>query len=158
LAIDILRNGSFNHIFIDAGTGLSAIATILAFAWMKIETLVHVLLLADEEQQFLDKLKRFHQSFEQFVEDRVPWPDRFRLYRPSVARSFGSVNTEMMTHIQFLAREEGFFTDPIYSAKLFLEAKSRIAELSGNVLVVHSGGALTLMGFQNKLARLKTMD
>jgi 1-aminocyclopropane-1-carboxylate deaminase len=161
LAVDILQNEQesqqqFQHIFIDAGTGLSAFATILAFAWLKRETVLHVLLLADDEQQFLSKLKQFHQSFEVFIEDRLSWTDvieRFRVYKATQGRAFGSVNATILKHIKFLAREEGFFTDPIYSAKLFLEAKNTIHDqaLSGNILVIHSGGALTLMGFQEKL-------
>jgi 1-aminocyclopropane-1-carboxylate deaminase len=164
LAIDILQNEqenqqTFQHIFIDAGTGLSAIATILAFAWLKKETLLHILLLADDEQQFLARLKQFHQYFDSFVEDQLNWPgivSGIRLHRPTLAPAFGSVNATVMKHIQFLAREEGFLTDPIYSAKLFWEAKDIIHSqaLAGNILVVHSGGALTLMGFQKELEKL----
>lgn len=161
LAVDILQNEQesqqqFQHIFIDAGTGLSAIATILAFAWLKKDTVLHVLLLADDEQQFLAKLKQFHQSFEAFIEDRLSWADvleRFRVYKATQARAFGSANATILKHIKFLARKEGFFTDPIYTAKLFLEARNIISDqaLKGNTLVIHSGGALTLMGFQEKL-------
>lgn len=157
LAIDILRDEHrFDHIFMDAGTGLSAIATILAFAWLDNQTLVHVVLLADDEQRFLATLKRFHKSFELLMEDRLSWDDilkRFKLHRPKLARSFGSVNATIMSYIKFLAREEGFFTDPLYTAKLFWEAKNLIKaqELSGNILIIHSGGALTLLGFQNHL-------
>lgn len=163
LGIDILRNEQedqqqFEHIFVDAGTGLSAIALILAFTWLNRETLIHVLLLADEEEQFLAKLRGFQSVFERFVGDQVDWAAilvRFKLHRPMIARSFGSVNTEIISYIKFLAREEGFFTDPIYSAKLFLEAKNiiRSQTLTGNILMIHSGGALTLMGFQEKLYR-----
>jgi 1-aminocyclopropane-1-carboxylate deaminase len=164
LAIDILRNEEenqqqFQHIFIDAGTGLSAIATILAFAWLNKKTLLHVLLLADDEQLFLEKLKKFHQIFDCFVEEQLNWSDilsGIRLHRPTLAPAFGSVNAAVMKHIKFLAREEGFFTDPIYSAKLFWEAKNIInaQALAGNILVIHSGGALTLMGFQKELDKL----
>lgn len=164
LAINILQNEQdnqqqFQHLFIDAGTGLSAIATILAFAWLNKETLLHVLLLGDDEQQFLTKLKRFQLSFELFVEDRLSWEDiigSFRLHKPTLARSFGSVNATMIKHIKFLSREEGFFTDPIYSAKLFWEAKNIINNqaLAGNILIIHSGGALSLMGFQKELDKI----
>lgn len=163
LALDILENEEkakeeFQHIFIDAGSGLTAIATILAFTWLNKKTLLHVLLLADNEEQFLAKLKLFQKVFEQFIQVQLDWMNllaQFRLHKPTIARSFGSVNTAILTHIQFLAREEGFFTDPIYSANLFLEAKKIIdtQALAGNVLVIHSGGALTLMGFQKELER-----
>ena len=78
---------------------------------------------------------------------------QFKLYRPTQAKAFGSVNAALFNYIKFLAKEEGFFTDPIYSAKLFWEAKNIVTAqaLRGNVLIIHSGGALTLMGFQNQL-------
>lgn len=161
LALDILQNEQddqlpFHHLFLDAGTGLSAIATVLAFAWLNKKTLLHILLLADEELQFLAKLKQFQHSFELFIGAELDWSlilTQFKLYQPTQARAFGSVNTATINHIKFLAREEGFFTDPIYSAKLFWEAKQIIEKqaLTGTVLVVHSGGALTLMGFQKQL-------
>ena len=158
LPLDILQNEEeegqpFDHVFMDAGTGFSAIATILAFAWLNKKTTLHILLLAGTEEHFFIKLKQFQQSFELFLGvqlDPIALFTQFKLYQPTQARAFGSVNTTIMNHIQFLAREEGFFTDPIYSAKLFWEAKniSKIQALAGNILVVHSGGALTLMGFQ----------
>lgn len=163
LALDILENEQkaeeeFQHIFIDAGSGLTAIAAILAFAWLNKKTLLHVLLLADNEEQFLAKLKLFQKTFEELLEVQLDWTsliEHFKLYKPTIARSFGSVNRTVMNHIQCIAREEGFFTDPIYSAKLFWEAKKIIQtqELTGNVLIIHSGGALTLMGFQKELEK-----
>lgn len=157
LALDLLQNEEeqpFHHIFMDAGTGLTAIATILAFAWLKKRTLLHVLLLADTEEQFLVRLERFRKSFEQFIEEPVDPADlQFQLHLPTQARAFGSVNKAVIDHVKFLAREEGFFTDPIYSAKLFWESHKIMKEqsLTGNILVIHSGGALTLMGFQDQL-------
>ncbi len=158
LALDILQNEQpFDHIFLDAGTGLSAIATILAFAWVGKKTRLHILLLAGAEKAFLEKLKKFQKFFETFVGTRLDWSKivtQFKLYLPTQARSFGSVTTTIINYIKKLARDEGFLTDPIYSAKLFWEAKNIIPGLKGNVLIVHSGGALTLMGFQSQLSSL----
>ena len=160
LALDILENEKetepFDHIFIDAGTGLSAIVTILAFVFLEKETVVHVVLLAGTKEAFLENLQRFQKSFERllgvFLEEKALLR-QFRLYKSREAPAFGSTNSSIFKEIGFLAKEEGFFTDPIYSAKLFLEASHILKEekLEGNVLVIHSGGALTLMGFQKEL-------
>ncbi len=158
LAIDILENPiEFDHIFIDAGTGLSAIATILAFSWLNKETLFHVLSLADGEEAFLAKLSHFQTTFEALLQTSLSTPkilNRVRFHRPTLAPSFGSVNSTIFKEIHIIAKEEGFFTDPIYSAKLFLEAKRLIPSLKGNILLLHSGGALTLMGFQDTLTKI----
>ncbi len=164
LAIDILENETelqdeFDHIFLDAGTGLTAIAVILVFAWLKKKTKIHVLLLADTEKEFFAKLQQFKITFEQLVGENLVEKilmDQFVLHRPTEAPSFGAVNTTVFKTIKTIAQSEGFFTDPIYSAKLFYEANKIIQQqfLKDNILIVHSGGALTLMGFQEQLAKL----
>lgn len=163
LVLDILENEKqlqkpFTHLFIDAGTGLTAIAVILAFAWLNKKTKIHVLLLADTKEAFTKKLKQFQVMFEQLIEDQLNEEvlrQQFILYSPTVAPSFGAVNKTVLQTIKTIAREEGFFTDPIYSAKLFFEAKKIIREkaITGDILIIHAGGALTLMGFQEQLAK-----
>lgn len=163
LALDILQNEQqlqekFDHIFIDAGTGLTAIATILVFAWLKKKTQIHILLLADNEAIFIDKLKQMQLIFEQLVNAKLHWQNiikQFTLFLPTHAKSFGAINKNILHNIKTIAHEEGFFTDPIYSAKLFFETKKILKNkaLQGNVLIIHSGGCLTLMGFQEQLSK-----
>ncbi len=161
LPLDILKNEQqlqqqFQHVFIDAGTGLTAIAVILAFAWLNKKIQIHVLLLADDESAFLNKLAQFQIIFEQLINENIDsnlMITLLKLYTPKQAKSFGAINANLFKFIKTIAREEGFFTDPIYSAKLLFEAKNIIQKenLVGNVLIIHSGGALTLMGFQARL-------
>lgn len=159
LALDFQRNEEqlghhFEHIFIDAGTGLSAIGLLLGLAYSQAPNHVHILLLADDEGSFLKQLARFHAAFEKLIAQPCPLPHRFTVYRPQTAPSFGSTNAQVWDEIRGVAQREGFFLDPIYSAKLFLEARRIIAEqnLGGHALLVHGGGALALAGFPEKLA------
>jgi len=62
LPLDILKNEeeekiAFDHIFIDAGTGLMAIALILAFAALKRKTHLHVILIAGDKKIFYQPIK-----------------------------------------------------------------------------------------------------
>ena len=64
LAVDVIENEkslstTFNHIFVEAGTGLTAIALILGLAWLNKPTNIHVLLLAESKENFLEKLFYF---------------------------------------------------------------------------------------------------
>jgi 1-aminocyclopropane-1-carboxylate deaminase/D-cysteine desulfhydrase-like pyridoxal-dependent ACC family enzyme len=159
LALDIKRNEEmsgfeFEHIFIDAGTGITAISLILGFAFLKKQTKIHVLLLADNEEVFLEKLKQSHDGFEKMFRIECPFPVNFHLHKPRNAKSFGSTNRKVFDEIQVIARQEGFFTDPVYSAKLFLEAKRIIKEesIEEKALIIHSGGALTLTGFYKDIS------
>ena len=71
------------------------------------------------------------------------------IFEPTTAKGFGSVNKTIKLEIKRLAREEGLLVEPIYSAKLFYEARHKIIQenLQGNILIIHSGGLLTLTGF-----------
>jgi len=163
LAIDILKNEQelnihFDHIFIDAGTGLSAMAIILAFAWLKNTVCVHVLLLADTAEFFLQKLNQVKNDFKKLLdisENDDFIINNFQLHFPTQGQSFGSTNQATFQHIAHIMRHEGIFTDPIYSAKLFYETNLLLKDndLKGNTLLIHSGGGLTLLGFQDQLAR-----
>ncbi len=147
LAADILRNGqelgiAFDHVFIDSGTGLTACALILG-----LEAIVHVIQVAGDREEFLDTLEKRR------LELKAPSPTQFRLYTPTNAPKFGSVNRKVFQTIAELARSEGFLTDPVFTAKLFYEGRRIIdeAKLRGNILFVHSGGGLGMTGFQEEL-------
>jgi 1-aminocyclopropane-1-carboxylate deaminase/D-cysteine desulfhydrase-like pyridoxal-dependent ACC family enzyme len=147
LADDIRRNEktvrfSFPHVFVEAGTGLTAMALLQG---LTPRHHIHIILLADDEEAFLGRMSD--------LDILVQAP--FTLHRPTVARSFGAVNSKVLETIRTLAYTEGILTDPIYSAKLFMTAQEIIAtqNLEGQALVVHSGGGLALSGFQDQLAR-----
>lgn len=158
LALDVFKNQQqhniyFDHLFIEAGTGLAAIGFILGL-WLMQEgdRQVHILLLADDKEVFIKKLTHYHAAFSQLLNQEIPYfPPTVQLnfYTPTVAKSFGSVNRGVLNSIVEIARTEGFLTDPVYSAKLYTESIKIIEskDLKANNLIVHSGGALTLMGF-----------
>lgn len=159
LPVDILKNEQqlnlqFDHIFVESGTGLMAIALILGYAWMQKTTTIHVLLLAGDDFYFLNQLTFFHRAFEKLVSSSIPIPNNFVLHQPKQCKSFGSTNSSIFKEIRFVARMEGFFIDPIYTAKLFIETRRILCEdpLTGNILINHSGGGLSLFGFHDRLS------
>lgn len=148
LADDILANErelkqTFSHVFLEAGTGLSAMALLQG---LRPSQHIHIVLLAGTEEEFLHRLKG--------LEISVHAP--YTLHRPSFGRSFGSVGKAVLEAVQLLAHSEGILTDPIYSAKLFLTAKELITsqKFEGQALIIHGGGGLALAGFQEQLAQV----
>lgn len=129
----------FQHIFIDAGTGFSAAALIKGMTDLKHTADIHVLLLADDEETYRQKLTNWIGEI----------PAKSHCFSPKTAKSFGSVNKEIKQEIRRMAYEEGILADPIYAAKLFHESRRYIEDkgLTGNVLLIHSGGTLTMAGF-----------
>lgn len=155
LVTDILINeqthGRFGHVFVDSGTGLTAIALILGFAWLKKNTVVHVLQLTEKADVFRQKLKSYQSVFEKWLGHSIHSINNYELHYPTKGKSFGSTTNEVFNQILETARQEGFFTDPIYSGKLFLEAKRLTNTLHEPCLIIHSGGSLSLFGFASKM-------
>ena len=144
LADDIALNEqnlgfNFQHIFIDAGTGFAASALIQGLAQRQHAATVHVLLLAEDIAAFNSRLKLWLGAI----------PHNYNCFYPTTAKAFGSVNLSIKNEIKRLAREEGILADPIYSAKLFHETRAYLQseKLTGKVLIIHSGGVLSLAGF-----------
>ncbi len=161
IVLDLLANEqekkcTFDHIFIEAGTGFTASALMLGLHWIEHPACVHVILLAEDEQAFLASLKLCHEMFIQLMGCPFSFPENFVLHYPQKVKGFGKINSLLFKSIAHLARQEGFLTDPIYSAKLFITSKELLRQenIKGNVLIHHSGGSLTLMGFQDELQHL----
>lgn len=163
LPLDILQNEKelgvnfhFDHLFIDAGTGFTASALILGLSWIGHPSMIHVVLLAEDPNAFLARLRQCHKMFAELLRKEISFPQNFVLHVPKQTPGFGEINSSIFENIAHICRHEGFLTDPVYTAKLFIESKSILQEqvVQGHVLIHHSGGALTLMGFQKNLQRV----
>lgn len=155
LALDLLRHEQeletrISDLFVDAGTGLGAIALILGLSLAKHDGTVHVLLLADSEEIFLRKLHDYKHQFELWTGLHIPLTVGLVLEKPQTAQSFGSSNQTIKQEILQMARQEGVICDPIYSAKLTHHVRHKIPSLSKDALkiLLHSGGGLSLSGFE----------
>ncbi len=112
LALDILRNEeegglTFDHVFIDSGSGMTACALLLAFAFLKKKSFLHIVQVAGTEEEFHALLHERKKELEALVGQKVPSPASFKLYRSSTAPSFGSVNAAIFKTIGEMARTEG---------------------------------------------------
>ncbi len=156
LALDIVKNEqdlgiSLDHVFVDSGTGMSAIGLILGLSYLKKNRQVHVVLCAGKKEEFEEKLMFMHQVLEKKIGEPFPLIS-YRTLLPITAKSFGSHNQTIWTCIKEVAEKEGIFLDPIYNAKLLLTLQDRIKQenLGGKIAWIHSGGALSLSGFQKE--------
>ncbi|MBM3437057.1 MAG: 1-aminocyclopropane-1-carboxylate deaminase [Bacteroidetes bacterium] len=154
--VDILRNEResgvrFDHVFIDAGTGMVAQSLLAGAAALERKTIFHVVVLADSFEDFQSGLSRVVQYTEAFLEVSLGSLPEYHMYYPVTARSFGSTNKTIFSEIRRIAREDGILTDPVYSSKLFLTARQTILDkkFEGNILLIHSGGGLALAGFMD---------
>lgn len=156
---DLRRNEAeigraFDHVLIDAGTGMTAAALLWAEAWAGSSARVHVLLTAGTRKDFAAALARFGAAFARWTGETLPAPTHYALYEP--ARPFGRAGKGELESARRWAREEGLLADPVYTARLMDWAADLVnaAPLSGTVAVVHGGGATGLFGWQDALAEM----
>lgn len=149
---------SFNHLFIDSGSGLTAIGLLLALGYMRMtDKTVHITLMAGSEARFCQTLEQFRKQLSRLSPalSSVPETPQFYCYQPPTARAFGSVNRTVLTQLNAFAKQEGILTDPIYGAKHAYTAARLMQQkkLSGPKLFIHNGGGLGIAGFQEQLAK-----
>ena len=156
ILVDILRNEResgvrFDHVFIDAGTGMVAQSLLAGDTSLGRKTVFHVVVLAGSFEEFQSGLSRVMQYTEKFLDVSPCLLPDYHMYYPATAKSFGSTNKTIFNEIRRIAREDGILTDPVYSSKLFLTARQTILNktLEGNILLIHSGGGLALRGFMD---------
>jgi 1-aminocyclopropane-1-carboxylate deaminase len=162
LASDIIENerGSgktFRHIFIDSGTGASAIGLILALENMEgPERVVHVTLIAGKEAEFMERLDTLRGQANKYLnmpQDSV----RMKLvfHKPASSVSFGSINNTVIKQTILIAKQEGLLMDPVYSVKHLMTIKNIIESQppDGSSLIIYNGGSQGLMGYSDKLLK-----
>ena len=158
LSLD-LSSHPFDHLFVEAGTGLMAASLILGLHFLQKKSTVHVVCLADSLEAFEHNLILCHGWMEKFTKKSLSKPSCYRLLLPATAKSFGSCNQTVFREILHTAKEEGIFVDPLYTAKLFLTARAQIKALNlSKTLLIHSGGSLALSGFQEALSQKNFTD
>jgi 1-aminocyclopropane-1-carboxylate deaminase len=150
LADDIIKNEEennlkFKNVFVDCGTGTTAISLILRMSQLKRNDLkVHVVQM-ENSLSFSVELNRIRNELKLDL-DLIP----YEVYRPNSLSSFGTTNQELFKFIQQFARKEGILLDPIYNAKLFLKSSEIINSINeSHSLIIHSGGNLN--GFEKQI-------
>lgn len=158
LMLDIVRNEAslgqaFDHIFIDAGTGMSATGLLFAHNFLQHPSQLHVVLMADSEEAFKEKMNSYQMDWQALTKLETQTDLLPQFYRPNTGKSFGSVNRAVLDGIIDMAKKEGLLLDPVYNAKLFSTVYQIIdnPEIKGNICIVHSGGGTGLMGFAETL-------
>lgn len=161
LAQEILRqekkqNTVFENIYIDSGTGTSAIGLILGLRYLDTTPRkVGVTLIAGEEDEFKQKLSCQTKWLQEQMEDELEPISEIDTYflQPPTAKSFGAINKTLLEKTISIAREYGLLMDPIYSVKHFMAMEKHMAQFPDETppLFVFNGGSLGLSGFQEQL-------
>ncbi|NDD58489.1 MAG: pyridoxal-phosphate dependent enzyme [Chlamydiae bacterium] len=157
LSKDIQRNEkqhhmTFDHIYIDAGTGFIAAALLAGLGALKKNTHLHIVQMAGGDLSMHAMIEETLSWFQTLYKIKPQLPS-FDILLPTKGKAFGSISQSHMQFISHFAKLEGILLDPIYNAKLFITAKEHLQKekKQGNVLIIESGGTFTLSGFTKHL-------
>ncbi len=162
LAQDILKNESthgtvFTDLFVDSGTGMTAIGLILGLAALDpnaFQRSIHITLIAGEEHAFRAHLDQFSSYLGSALNHPIPPFSKLNFLKPPTCKAFGSVKPSLFTATREISRTEGLLMDPTYSVKHYLSMKEYITQSgtsSSLNLFIYNGSTLGLSGFQAKL-------
>ncbi|MEW7979742.1 MAG: pyridoxal-phosphate dependent enzyme [gamma proteobacterium symbiont of Phacoides pectinatus] len=160
LAGDLLRNElecgiRFDDIWIDSGTGISAIGLLLGLRLQQSHPRrIHITLIAGDREAFIKRYRRFERWCAALHGGPLPEPGlEPHFHRPATAASFGSVNAGVLEETRRIAREAGILVDPVYSAKHLYTVRQQLRAHPPTrpQLVIYGGGPLGLCGFQSRL-------
>jgi D-cysteine desulfhydrase family pyridoxal phosphate-dependent enzyme len=100
---------------------------------------------ADPEPEFIEDVLRVSQGLEEYTGQKLAASD-FEVRIEWADPAYGVPSATGNEAIQYLARREGIFLDPIYSGKAFagLLELAKKGEISGRVLFWHTGGVPAL--------------
>jgi 1-aminocyclopropane-1-carboxylate deaminase len=146
----LARTGA-SHVAIDAGTGFSALGLLLGLTHLyrgRPKPRLSVLWLGGRVCPWEHLVAEWSPVAAEWLE--LDEPIMAEVSRPASAASFGAVNAGVLDEIVRTAREEGVLLDPLYTAKLFQEARRR--QWPEGTLLIHSGGQAALSGFEERLA------
>jgi len=100
----------FDHIFIDAGTGMIAQSLLAGAAALERKTIFHVVVLVGLFEEFQAGLSKVMQYAREFFDVSLGQVPDYYMYYPATAKSFGSTNKTIFKEIQRIAREDGILT------------------------------------------------
>ncbi|MDQ8203252.1 hypothetical protein [Pelagicoccus sp. SDUM812003] len=162
LASDLLRNEAeddtfFERIFIDSGTGMSAIGLLLGLRLLDPrcrQREIVITLIAGEAENFLEQLRRFEQRFEGKFSLPLGERPKFVFLVPPTAAKYGATNASVLQACHRIAQTEGLLMDPIYSVKHYLAAEQFLHENDQSTpsLFIYNGGSLGICGFLDRLS------
>lgn len=148
---------SFDHIFLDAGTGIAAWVTLITLKALKISAQIHIVSMAEKSAEKLEqRFALYENMFKNAMEYRLLYDTVFSdnqnhkdiysytFHRPEICPGFGSTNKKLLQYRTDFAHKYGILGDTVYSTKMFYTIDSMIDKemIKGNVLAVHSGALL----------------
>lgn len=145
-AAEIPTDPPFDWLLFSSSSGSTQVGLCHGFRGLSTQVLG---ILADPEPQIGEDFAALSESLAHLTGDPPLAFGDFLLNLDFVGPGYGIPSPAGTDAIRYLARMEGVFLDPIYTAKAFagLVALARAGEIGGRVLFWHTGGLPALLAF-----------
>ncbi|MFY0672902.1 MAG: hypothetical protein JXQ87_05835 [Bacteroidia bacterium] len=148
------NNVKFDNIFVDSGTGITAISTYIALSLDGQFPKYFITLIAGNEEEFfstaLDLITKFNKRFGKRVSINKK---QFKFIRPTTSKSFGSINSTIRAEWLKMMNELGFPIDITYTAKHFFTVKNQLKSIDNSSinLVLNCGSWISARNHEHLL-------
>lgn len=131
-----IKNVDFEYLFLDIGTGFTALTALEYFQNKKIIGVA----IGQDEKKILHYLENLSDKLNLSKENLK----NLKIISPIISKSFGSVNKELENFIKEFYKEKEIYLEPIYSAKSVFTILNFIKKekLNGKGIYIHQGGIL----------------
>ena len=159
LPIDIVgfeeaREFQFDHIFIDAGTGITAGALAYGLAHLGRFPSIHVTVIATRPNKITEPLLKVGQWVNDFAGENPPALPDIVIHASPPPGEYGAVNAAIIQKTIQIGQKYGLLTDPVYTTKHFISLESRLQEgIAGRCLFIMTGGLSGMIGFADQLGK-----
>jgi len=155
IAFEMSEEVCFERIFIDAGTGISAIGLLIGLALLgRSDVDIVITLIAGDENSFEQLLNEIVNEFNTIHNQAIEVAGmNYKLLKPKISRSFGSINRTLIKEWRIMMCELGMAIDIIYTSKHFYTIKQvlELEEHDGTTLIINGASPLAARNFSHLL-------
>ncbi len=139
-----IENLKFEFLFLDIGTGFTALT---ALEYFKEKKIIGVAIGQDEK-----KIRTYLENISISLNLPKKNLNNLKILTPIISKSFGSVNKELENYIKEFYIKKEIYLDPIYSAKSILTILDYLkkTKLIGKGIYIHQGGILNHLKYFNE--------
>lgn len=150
---------AFDHYVVASGSGLTHAGLLAGLRALGANDPVHGICVRRDAGQQLARLQTVTETLAEFLQtDPLVTPDDIRVWDGALAPGYGRMGAPAKNAMAMMAREEGLFLDPVYTAKSFAGVVGLIEEgviaPGSRVLYIHTGGLPALFAYQDEMAAL----
>ena len=142
-----IKDLGISAIFIDAGSGMTAIALLLGLYLKKDSQTsldIYITLIAGKEADFVNQLTHFTGLNPSDLLDKSI---TIHFHKPPFAKQYGLINEQILSAQKTIAHQTGVICDAVYTVKHLMTVKHYLENntLQGNALVIHCGGGVSFV-------------